>query len=344
MTKPFENLNEREREILHALIDHYIRTADPVGSRILATRYPFGLSPATIRNTMQDLESRGLVEQPHMSAGRVPTDAGYRLYVDNLLRPEQLTEEEKERIRNEVVLDQVAVDRILEQTSRVLAGVSHQLGVTIAPSFEQGVLTRIDLVPVTERKLLVIIAVKSGLAKSVLLEVDVAIDERLIGETARLLNERLAGLTLGEIKRTIRERLSAPGEGDPKLLRLFLNASDQLLSAEEAEHLHIEGTANVVNQPEFKDHNRLTTLFSLLEERKSIVEMLNTQGIKEGIVITIGSENPRAEGQNLSVVTSTYQAGKVKGTIGVIGPTRMPYSKLVSVVDYTAKVLSEIFS
>lgn len=344
MQKPFAGLNERERAILQILIDHYIRTADPVGSRALAINYNLGISPATIRNTMQDLEGLGFIEQPHTSAGRVPTDSGYRVYVDNLIKTEELTEEEKKLIRSEIVSDQVVLDDILEQTSRVLANVSRQLGVTVAPSFEKGVLTRLDLIPVAETKLIVIIAVKSGLAQSILLEVDVMLEPRLVEETARILNERLAGLSLGEIKRTIRERCSDTRSGDPRLLRIFLDSSAQLLSLQDKDNLYVEGASNVVGQPEFKDREKLTNFLCLLEERKALVEMISSQGILEGIVIKIGKETLRTETQNLSVVTSTYQAGKVKGSIGVIGPTRMPYSKLVSVVDYTAKLLTELLS
>ncbi len=340
----FESLNERERKILGALIAHYIQTADPVGSRVIANRYNLGISPATVRNTLQDLEELGLLEQPHTSAGRVPTDTGYRLYVDRMIHPEPLSQREKEQIKKEIGADPAAVDRILEQTSRILAALSSQLGISIAPSFQKGVLTRIELVPVAERKILVIVAVKGGLARSILLEGEAKVDAFALEETSRILNERLSGRSLGEIQKTLAERFQGISSGDPKLIKLFLDHSEALLHTSQSEQVHLEGTANILRQPEFRDPEKSTSLVGFIEERKSLVEIISAKGIREGIVITIGHENERDETKNLSMVTSTYQVGDMKGTIGVIGPTRMPYSKLVSIVDYTAKLLTEILS
>lgn len=329
---------------MELLIAHYIQTADPVGSRVIASRYKLGISPATVRNTLQDLEELGLLEQPHTSAGRVPTDTGYRLYVDRMLKPEALSEEEKEKIKREISADSAAVDRILEQTSRLLANLTHQLGLSVAPSFERGVLTRIELVPVAERKLLMIVAVKGGLARSILLEVDVKIDSVSLEETRRVLNERLSGRSLGEIRATLSERFKNVSAGDARLIKLFLDHSEALLHTSAPEQVHLEGTANILRQPEFKNQEKVSALVDFLEEKKSLVEVVSAKGIKEGIVITIGRESDRDETRNLSMVTSTYEVGGLKGTIGIIGPTRMPYSKLVSIVDYTAKLLTEILS
>ncbi len=340
----FENLSERERRILELLIAHYIQTADPVGSRVIASRYNLGISPATVRNTLQDLEEMGLLEQPHTSAGRVPTDSGYRVYVDQMLQPEPLSEEERKKIKREISADPAAVNRILDQTSRLLANLTHQLGLSVAPSFERGILTRIELVPVAERKILVIVAVKGGLARSILLEVDARLEPVALEETRRVLNERLCGRSLGEIRATLEERFKDVYEGDARLIKLFLDHSEALLHASPPEQIHLEGTANILRQPEFRDQQKVSALIDFLEEKKSLVEVISAKGIQEGIVITIGKETDRDETKNLSMVTSTYQVGDLKGTIGVIGPTRMPYSKLVSIVDYTAQLLTEILS
>lgn len=329
---------------MEVLIAHYIQTADPVGSRIIANRYNLGISPATVRNTLQDLEELGLIEQPHTSAGRMPTDAGYRVYVDQMIHPQPLTEREKAQIKKEISADPAAVERILEQTSRILATLSSQLGISVAPSFEKGVLTRIELVPVAERKILVIVAVKGGLARSILLEIDVKLDAVAVEETSRVLNERLSGRSLGEIQKTLAERFKDISSGDPKLVKLFLDHAEALLHTPPAEQVHLEGAVNILRQPEFKNQEKISSLVGFLEERKSLVEIVSSKGIKEGIVITIGKETDRDETKDLSMVTSTYQVGNMKGTIGIIGPTRMPYSKLVSIVDYTARLLTEILS
>ena len=340
----FENLTKRERLVFQSLINHYVATAEPVGSTVVAQKYRLGISPATVRNTMQDLEEMGLVTQPHPSAGRVPTDKGYRVYVDSMMERVTLTPSEEEQIRREIHPDYVAVEDILEQTARVLAAVSKQLGLTITPRFDQGVLTRINLIPVAEKKILVILAVKHGLVKTVLLEAESDIDAEQVEQTARVLNERLSGLTLGEIKDSIDLRLRESTTADPKLIKIFLDSAENLLSFTETEEMHLGGTTNILDQPEFKDREKLRGLIEVLEEKKLLAEFISSRGIKEGITITIGKEIERGEIQSCSLVTSPYQAGKVSGTIGIIGPTRMRYSKLVSLVEYTAKRLSEVLS
>jgi len=340
----FENLTERERQILEHLIEHYIQTADPVGSRVIANKYRMGISPATIRNTMQDLEELGLIKQPHTSAGRIPTDIGYRVFVDMLLHPEPLNKAEKAKIKNIVKSRNVkGIDAVLSQTSKILGEITNQLGVTMAPKFDEGVLTRIDLIPVADSKILMIVSVRDGLARSILLEVESDIKIKELRQMEIVLNERLAGLSLGKIRETLTERLSDTGFS-PKLIKLFIDRENDIWANEEAETLHIMGTDNLIIQPEFSDREQLKQFIKLLEEKKSLKKIFESQSTAEGIIITIGSENPISEIQNCSLVTSTYKAGEVSGTIGVIGPTRMPYSKLVSIVEYTAKSLTEALS
>ena len=174
------DLTERERTILAVLIDHYVRTAEPVGSRVIATRYDLGVSPATVRNTLSDLEEKGLIEQPHTSAGRIPTETGYRLYVDKLLKSERLSSPEREKIKRALSIDYGAIEDILEQTSRVLAQLTSQLGVTITPKFDQAVLNKIDLVQLTDTRVMVIVAVRSGIVRTILIEVDSNIETRAV--------------------------------------------------------------------------------------------------------------------------------------------------------------------
>ncbi len=340
----FGDLTEREKDVLQALMNLFVATARPIGSKAIASRFKFGVSPATVRNTLQDLEEMGLVTKPHTSAGRIPTDKGYRMYVDNLLKPEVLTESEEEKIQKEMILDYGKVEELMEQTSRVLGDISKQLGVTIAPRFDQGILTNVDLIPVAEKKLLVILAIKSGLVRSILLEADSSLETMALDRTKSILNERLCGLTLGEIRDSINERLKETSTGDPKLIKLFLDSSANLLKFDQTEQLHLGGTTNIVNQPEFKDEERLSSFMDLLEQKKTLIELLAAKGVNEGITITIGKEIDRGEMQSCSLVTSSYRAGDVKGIIGILGPKRMRYAKLVSLVDYTAKLLSEILS
>ncbi len=340
----FENLNERERKVLEHLIEHYVQTADPVGSRVIANKYRMGLSPATIRNTMQDLEELGLIKQPHTSAGRVPTDSGYRVFVDMLLKPAPLTKNEAARIK-EIISSRKGrgMDIILGQTSKILGDITSQLGVSIAPRFEEGILSRINFIPVAEGKVLAVVSVKSGLAHSILLEIESSIQIKELQKMEQVLNERLPGLTLGDIRRTLGERLADTGLS-PRLLKLFINPEIDIWVDDPDQKIHVTGTENLISQPEFADREKLTEVIKILEEQNSLKELLLTKAGGQGIIITIGNENPIVGIKDCSMVTSTYQAGGISGTIGVIGPTRMPYSKLVSIVEFTARSLTEALS
>jgi heat-inducible transcriptional repressor len=339
----FKNLSEREREVLQNLIDHYIQTADPVGSRVIANKYKMGLSPATIRNTMQDLEELGLITQPHTSAGRVPTDIGYRIFVDILLKQEPLTAAEKAKIKSMFAEGRKGVDAILSQASKVLGEITNQLGLSVAPKFEEGVLTKMTLIPVSEGRIIMIMTVRSGLVKSILIEVESDISQNELRQMESVLNERLAGLTLGHIRKTISERLHDTG-CSPKLIKLFVDPEIDLWTGLEDEKLHVTGTDNLISQPEFADRSKLTEFVKFLENKAELVELLGSKSLGEGIVITIGSESSIAQIQDCSLVTSGYKAGKLSGTIGIIGPTRMPYSRLISIVEYTAKSLTNALS
>jgi heat-inducible transcriptional repressor len=339
----FENLCEREKKVLGCLISHYVTSADPVGSRVIANKYRLGISPATIRNTMQDLEEMGLVRQPHTSAGRVPTDAGYRHFVDYLLRREPLAEGEKKTIDAIIASSAGGIDSILEQTSRILAELSNQLGITISPKLDDSVLSRIELIQMAEGKVLVVLAFKSGLARTILVEVDASIGMVELADISQVLNEKLAGLNLGLIRTTIQERLASSG-GNPRLLRLFIDDDSDIWKTLDFEQMHVGGTENIINQPEFANREKLQGIVKLLERRTGLIEILReAKGSDSGIVITIGAENRAREIQSCSVVSASYEAGNTVGTIGVIGPTRMPYARLVSLVKYAARQLSNAF-
>jgi len=345
----FENLSEREIKILNVLIDHYILTAEPVASRAIAKKYGLKLSPATIRNTIKDLEEMGLVSQPHTSAGRIPTTDGYRLYVDYLLQPDELSESDQQMISDFLTGAFAGIDQILEQTSRVLGSVSNQLGITVAPKFESGIITKLELIPVAERKVLVVLAMKSGLAKTVLLEVETDLKDIGLRETASILNERLCGLTIGEMKMNIKKRLAEPTRGNPQLIKMFIESSDELLSFSRESDIHFGGASHLMNQPEFNDPEKMRELLNMLDRRETVGRMISEASGIEGIKVVVGVESEEKSKEigktaELSLLSSTYSAGKFKGVLGIIGPTRMPYSRLIGIVDFTAKRLSEILS
>ncbi|MBD3401523.1 heat-inducible transcription repressor HrcA, partial [candidate division GN15 bacterium] len=223
----FENLSDREKAILYNLITHYIQSADPVGSRVIANRFKMGISSATIRNTLQDLEELGLVEQPHTSAGRVPTDQGYRVYVDYLLKPERLTPQEQQVIRETITREGRGINEMLGQTARLLGDITRQLGVTIAPRFEAGVLEHVRLISIAENRVMMVVVVGSGLARTVVLEVEASFSERELIEVESILNERLSGLSLAEIRETLQERLESV-QGHGRLLQLVIDSKEKI--------------------------------------------------------------------------------------------------------------------
>jgi heat-inducible transcriptional repressor len=338
----FEHLSEREKQVLYNLITHYIESADPVGSRVIANRFTMGLSSATIRNTLQDLEELGLVEQPHTSSGRIPTDLGYRVYVDFLLKPDRLSIKEKEVIRDAILKEGRGVDAILGQTCKVLGDITRELGITIAPRFDEGVLKRLELIPISDERIMVIIVVKSGLARSVIIEIHAAISETSLRDVEAVLNERLCGLTLGEIRRTITDRLSDVAEGG-RLVKLLLDSKDKIWTDLDPAGIRIAGADHLLQQPEFADLAKISELVRVLENGSLLGNFLR-EAHDAGLVIVIGQESKYAEILNCSLVTSSYSVGEISGTIGIIGPTRMPYSKLVSVVEYTARTITQVLS
>jgi heat-inducible transcriptional repressor len=338
----FDNLSDREKQVLFNLVNHYIQNADPVGSRVIANRFAMGLSSATIRNTLQDLEELGLVEQPHTSAGRRPTDEGYRFYVDYLLKPEKLTAREQKLIKEILVKQGRGINEMLGQTARLLGEVTHQLGVSVAPRFESGRLKNIHLISLAEDRIMVVVVLKSGLARSLVLEVQAKIDDSELYAVEAALNEKLAGLTLAEIRDSLSDRLeSISGHG--RLIKLVIDSRDKIWTDNTPAGLHIAGADHLLTMPEFADRERLGQLLKMLEDGKILQEFISSDD-QEGLLITIGKENRFDEIMKCSMVTATYRVGNVTGKIGIIGPTRMPYSKLVSVVEYTARSITEVIS
>ena len=339
-----EELSLREKEILKVLINEYILTAQPVSSKGIADRYGLGISSATIRNSMQDLEEKGLLRQPHHSAGRVPTDKGYRVYVDSLIKPEKLSSQEKENIKRNLMADYTAVEDLLEQTSRVLGRASNLLGVTIAPHLDTEILTHIDLLSVGEKRLLVVIAVKSGIVKSIILEVDSEIKPEALQETERILNQKLSGLSLRDIMNSAEKRLKDSYTVNPQIIRLFLDSTDNLLSFQEEEKVYLGESNNLLDQPEFKDWEKVSNFIRLIENKRFWLKIISTKVAKEGVSITIGRELGKEEIEACSLICCAYGKGSLKGKVGLIGPTRMRYAKLVSLVDYTSTLLGEVLS
>jgi len=336
-------LTDREKKVLQALVWNHIRTAKPTGSRILAKRYQLGISPATVRNTLSDLEEKGFLEHPHTSAGRVPTDKAYRHYVDHLLERDELTEAERSALRSTLRPDRKVIESVLEHSAKVLSVLTTELGVGLAPRMDESVVEGIDLVQLSSSKLLLVLTIRSGLMKTIFVEVPGEATREQLEQTASFLSQRLCGLTVGEIRSSMSERLRDSVGGDKELLNFFVQSADDLfdLSSDEKQ-LVIDGVSNLTHQPEFSTREGMQSIIELTERKNLLSRVLSERGDDEGIQITIGREHGSTNLSPFSIVTSDYKVGTLRGTIGVIGPTRMPYEKVIALVDYTSRMISEI--
>lgn len=332
-------LTDRERLILRSVVHNYILTADPVGSRTLARRMKIGLSPASIRNSMADLEDMGLLTHPHTSAGRVPTDLGYRIYVNGLMDVEELTDEDRLTIRSKLETISPETSEVLNRVSELLSEVSRMLAIIIAPDLTAGVLDKIEIIRVASGRIMVVVVIKSGLVRTILLEMDTDISDMDILDAIQLVNQRLSGVRLSEINRDIESRLAGVQCNRNAIVRLFLDFPEKIFGPDTTEEMHIGNTRPLLEQPEYRNPEQLKGIIELIEDRDIIVHLLKDRS--QGVSVTIGEENKKERLRDCSVITSTYRMGDELGTLGIIGPTRMNYSRLVSLVGFTAQLVSE---
>lgn len=345
ITNKNQQLNEREQSILHHVVYNYIQTAIPVGSRYISKHFESSLSPASIRNVMADLEELGFLSHPHTSAGRVPTDLGYRFYIDYLMEMQQLDDEEKVRIHAQ--LDQTNdADEMLRETSKILGKISHQLSIVSSPHLSSGVLEKIELVPITSSKLLVIISIRTGIVRTLMMEVGAEVRRDHLDKIGQVLNERLSGLTLREIRDSFVDRLRDKQGEESGLVRLFIESVDQLFTdSKERDKILIGGTKNIIEHPEFVDPKNFRSVIELIENEDIIVHLLEKHDeLQKGFVVTIGAENKDETAKEYSFVTATYDVEGVTGRVGIIGPTRMNYSKMIPLVDYVAQTIAKMLS
>ncbi len=347
--KSATTLTDRERKVLDAVVRIYVETAEPAGSRNVARRSDLGVSPATVRNTMSDLEEKGFLFHPHTSAGRVPTDQAYRLFVEELMRPAVLTEKERERL--EQVLEgttAAAVERLVRNATRALSVLSHELGVAAGPSLDQAVLEKLDLIQVSSNKVLLVASIRSGVVRTVYVDLPGEVPEETLVTLTLLLNERLAGLTLEEIRETFAARMrdAMPDEDSvaEELLNIFMQSSQEIFDfpAEGGGHIHLGNASVLASQPEFTSGERMRSLLELTERPELLASVLGGRDHRHGIQITIGGEHGQAELADFTLVTAEYRVGGLKGIIGVIGPTRMPYEKVIAIVDHTSSLVNKI--
>lgn len=341
-------LTEREQQVLEAVVRTYVETAEPTGSRTVSQSFDFGISPATVRKTMGDLEDKGYLFHPHTSAGRVPTDLAYRFFVDRLMAPQRLTGAERTNLQRQ--LDSIGtsvVERLVMKATRALSFVSNELGVAIAPRLEDAVLEKVELIQVSSSRVLFVATIRGGVVHTVYVDLPIEVPQETLVTVTVAMNERLAGLTLQEIRRTLPERMrdSHSGElGATEFMNIFVQSGAKLFDLQELDRTSIllGHTSVLASQPEFEERDQLTSLIELTERRDLLAETMGKREHRGRVMITIGGENDRNELADFTLVTSEYRSGSLKGVIGVIGPTRMPYEKVVTIVDYTSTLVTQM--
>ncbi len=347
-----DELTPRERRVLEAVIQTYVQTAEPAGSRVLSRRFGLGVSPATIRNTMSDLEEKGYLMHPHTSAGRVPTDKAYRVYVDSLLNApaSAIVVSERERLKAEISASNSTIDTILRRAAQSLGVMTQELGVALGPRLDESILTSLELVRVAGDRLLLVLTLHGGVVRTVFVEVRGTLADSAVIEVTRVLNERLAGHTLRELRASVAERLrdSSTHAESEELLNIFVQEGEQMLDTAlpMGEGSVIVGQASVLAaQPEFGGAENLRRLLTLTEEPARLADALRRKhsgDVRPGVNITIGGEHGDPRFDQFTVVTAEYHAGALTGVIGVIGPTRMSYDKVISLVQHTSRLLSDL--
>ena len=344
------DLSEREWRVLDAVVRIYVDTAEPAGSRTISRKFELGVSPATVRNTMSDLEDKGYLFHPHASAGRVPTDLAYRFFVDEMIHPARLSEVEREVLARELdPLASSAVERLVRRATRALSVLSAELGLAISPRLRDAVLEKLDLIPLSTEKVLMVATLGGGLARTVYIDLPGEVPRDTLTTVALVLNERLAGLTLDEIRSSLPERLRDAWGDDAsstELMNIFMQAGAELLNplTVDVPDVHLGQTSVLAQQPEFQAGERLKGLIELTERQELLSSVLGSREHPAGLQITIGGEHGAAPLTDFTLVTAEYRVGGLKGVIGVIGPTRMPYEKVIAIVDYTSTLVNRILA
>jgi heat-inducible transcriptional repressor len=346
---PAAALSARERQVLAAIIRSYVETAEPTGSRTVSRRFGLGVSAATVRNTMSDLEEKGFLFHPHTSAGRIPTEKAYRVYVDEMMRLAPLDRAEQKHLRDEIARGTTTLEAILRRAAQSLGVLTQELGVALGPRLDASVLARIELVRLAADRLMVVLSLRGGIVRTIFVEVTGAIGDDAMAEVQVVLNERLGGLTLADIRATLGRRLrdSAGVPGVRDLLNIFVEEGDQVFdvpAASDADAVVLGQASVLAEQPEFSRPETLRDLLHLTETRAGLAHVLRARASAApgGVQITIGAEHGSALPGGLTVVTAGYRAGGLTGVIGVIGPTRMPYEKVISLVTHTSSLVSDL--
>ena len=345
--------DSRRQAVLATIIDEYLVTGEPVGSHVISEKFSRapGWSSATIRNVMAELEELGLLEQPHTSAGRIPTDRGYRHYVDNVLDSARLSRQDVAAIENIGLRDQVRArpDWAMERASHVLSALSDNVGIVVWPSLAHNGLKHIRFVKLPDNRILVVLVSTSNVVHDKVLTLSEDFNQEELNKAARFLNTEFAGKSLIAIRSEIVARMKEERALYDAVVRNAILLCERSLQDEDSAvaAVFVDGASNIFGKPEFSDTETIRQLFQTFEEKSRLVKILNecVAGDSSGVVqVLIGRENPTSSMQHCSVITTSYRVGTdVCGTLGVVGPTRIAYGRMMAVVNYLGRFMERAF-
>lgn len=335
-------MDHRKSRVLQAIIEDYVSTAEPVGSRTIARKYNLGVSPATIRNEMFDLEELGYLEQPHTSAGRIPSDRGYRYYVDCLMQSQEVGGPERDTIRRTFERKVREIDILVRETARLLSDTTHLTAVLSGPQIERATFKELRLVPMGGDKAVLIYITDSGFIENQVLDLPMEVTMLELQRVSDVLNEQLRGQRVESLSRVALQGLQRELSKYGALLEQALLFLDQGSEPADRQRLYLGGTTRMLDQPEFRDVDKLRSLLQLLEHEDVVADILDVGRETEGVQIQIGEEIRVRELTDCSVISTTYRLGdQVIGKMGVIGPKRMEYGKVVGIMNSISRHLGD---
>ncbi|MDE3839670.1 heat-inducible transcriptional repressor HrcA [Bacillus methanolicus] len=332
-------LTDRQLLILQVIVDDFIRSAQPVGSRSLSKKEEISLSSATIRNEMADLEELGYIEKTHTSSGRIPSEKGYRYYVDHLLSPQKLRQEEVQKIKSIFAERIYELEIIVQKSAQILSDLTNYTAIVLGPAVRDNKLKRIQIVPLNKTTAIAIIVTDTGHVEDRMFHLPPSIDSSELEKLVNILNERLIGVPIVDLNEKIYKEVASLLRQHIKSYDLLLHTIADTLKVPANEKLFFGGKTNMLRQPEFHDIDKIRDLLAIIEEEDRIYELIPKNPM--GISVKIGRENKYSAMKNCSLISATYTVGEEKlGTIAILGPTRMEYSRVISLLDLISKDLS----
>ncbi|MEI3391560.1 MAG: heat-inducible transcriptional repressor HrcA [Clostridia bacterium] len=332
-------LDDRKKKVLQAIVEEYINTAEPVSSNALISKYGLECSSATIRNEMADLEKKGLLDKMHTSSGRVPSAKGYRYYVDELLKDDNISLEEVKYISDKLETKVNEIEDLTKITANTISEITHYTTVTIGPKTDEQIIKEIKFVLLGSRMILAVIMTDTGMVKETIIKFDEDVNEKQVETINYMFNNKLKGKPIETINQPLEEYLYNEMKGMVGVIKPIITQIKKVLFEEN--EIHLQGARKELDLPEFNSLQVAKNFMNILDEKELIADMLNS-GFAEDINVYIGGEDEKEQLKDFSVVTFKHKIGnKDMGTIGIIGPKRMDYSKVISVMKYISKKLNE---